>query len=88
MCFSSIFFLWCYFKSQGQFEILSLSGMLDIFDNKNGSKRMGYFKVSLVDPNLHLLGGVVADKLIAASFVKVFSQKINNLCWFFFLFFF
>ncbi|AES60011.2 AT-hook motif nuclear-localized protein 10 [Medicago truncatula] len=56
---------------EGRFEILSLSGMLEEFDNKNGFKTMGYFKVSLVDPNLNVLGGVVADKLIAASFVKV-----------------
>jgi len=71
MCFSSIFFLWCYFSSQGQFEILSLSGMLEVFDNNNDSKRMDYFKVSLVDPNSNVFGGVV-DKLIAASLVKVF----------------
>lgn len=49
--------------------------MLEEFDNKNGFKTMGYFKVSLVDPNLNVLGGVVADKLIAASFVKVFLSN-------------
>lgn len=45
--------------------------MLEVFDNNNGSKRMDYFKVSLVEPNSNVFGGVV-DKLIAASLVKVF----------------
>jgi len=61
----------CLFLSQGQFELVSLSGMLEICDNKSGCKRMGNFKVSLVGPDLHLLGGVVTNKLIAASSVKV-----------------
>lgn len=74
MCFCSFFFLWCYFSSQGQFEILSLSGMLEVFDNNNGSKRMNYFTVSLVEPNSNVFGGVV-DKLIAASLVKVFLSS-------------
>jgi hypothetical protein len=55
----------------GQFKIASLSGNLEVSDNNNGNKRMSYFKVSLVNPDSRLLVGVVADKLIAASLVKV-----------------
>jgi hypothetical protein len=60
-----------YFLLYGQFEIASLSGNLEVSDNNNGNKRMSYFKVSLVNPDSRLLVGVVADKLIAASLVKV-----------------
>ncbi|RHN53697.1 hypothetical protein MtrunA17_Chr5g0398641 [Medicago truncatula] len=45
--------------------------MLEVCDNNSGCKRMGNFKVSLVGPDLRPLGGVVANKLIAASSVKV-----------------
>ena len=62
-----IFFL----LSQGRFELVSLSGMLEVCDSSSGCKRMGNFKVSLMGPDLRPLGGVVANKLIAASSVKV-----------------
>jgi len=56
---------------QGQFEIVSLTGNLQVSDNNNGNNRMSYFKVSLVNTDSRLLVGVVADNLIAASLVKV-----------------
>jgi len=48
-----------------------LSGNLELFDNTTQCKKMSYFKVSLEGPGSRLLAGVVADKLIAASLVKV-----------------
>ncbi|KAK2372439.1 AT hook motif DNA-binding family protein [Trifolium repens] len=54
----------------GPYEILSLSGTL--LPGNNGSKRMGSWTVSLGGgPKAQIWGGVVADKLIAASSVKV-----------------
>jgi len=49
--------------------------MLEVCDNNSGYKRMGNFKVSLVGPDLRPLGGVVANKLIAASSVNVFLSN-------------
>lgn len=57
--------------SQDKFELLSLLGTLEPSDNSGGCKKMSNFKVSLLTPNSHLLAGVVVDKLIAASLVKV-----------------
>jgi hypothetical protein len=45
--------------------------MSEVCDRSSGCKRMGNFKVSLVGPDLRPLGGVVANKLIAASSVQV-----------------
>ncbi|WJX55183.1 hypothetical protein P8452_40984 [Trifolium repens] len=53
-----------------QFEIISLTGTL--LPGNNGSKRMGSWTVTLGGgPKAKIWGGVVADKLIAASVVKV-----------------
>jgi hypothetical protein len=59
------------FPLQGeQFEIISLTGTL--LPGNNGSKRMGSWTVTLGGgPKAKIWGGVVADKLIAASVVKV-----------------
>ncbi|XP_045810812.1 AT-hook motif nuclear-localized protein 13-like [Trifolium pratense] len=56
---------------EGTFEIVSLSGTL-ASENNNGGKRMGSWKVSLCGGrDARIWGGVVANKLIAASSVKV-----------------
>ncbi|CAI8589051.1 unnamed protein product [Vicia faba] len=56
---------------EGQFEIISLSGQSVESDDGSGLKRMSNLKVSVGGPDSRLLGGVVADKLVAASTVKV-----------------
>ncbi|AES69180.1 AT-hook motif nuclear-localized protein 8 [Medicago truncatula] len=76
------------FNYEGQFEIVSLFGNLEVYDNNSDNIRMSYFKVSLANTDSRLLEGVVADKLIAASLVKVIvgsftldgkNASLNNL---------
>ncbi|KAI5439553.1 hypothetical protein KIW84_025084 [Lathyrus oleraceus] len=62
---------------EGQFEIISLSAQLVESDDGSGLKRMSNLKISVGGPDSRLLGGVVADKLVAASTVKVIMGCFN-----------
>ena len=78
---SSILFTFFHFILQGMFTLISLTGALQLPENKGGRNGSGSSLISLAAPDGHVLGGKAAGVLLATTPVQLLlSNGIKIWC--------